>query len=529
MSGTDYDLIIIGAGINGAGVARDAAMRGLNVLLLDKGDMSSGTSSWSTRLIHGGLRYLEHGEVLLVRESLRERETLLRIAPHLVKPLPILIPIYSEGQRGSWTIRAGMIAYDLLSYDKTFPRHRGLSRSEALKSVPTLNDIGLESAVIYYDAQAEFAERLVVENVLCARDHGATVQTYTEVVEFTVRDGQVTGVTVKNTLTGQSREVSGRLIINASGPWVDQVLEQSGISSRSLIGGTKGSHLIVAPFPGAPDISLYTEAQKDQRPIFVIPWNHKYLIGTTDIRYHGSLDRVDIDEVEIDYLLAETNRLIPSARLTRESILFTYSGVRPLAFTKAQDEQSITRRHFIYEDEVIPNLFSLVGGKLTTYRRLAEQTVDLCVRRLRKRARECLTASIPLPGAWRPRSDGLEKAFNISAETVARLKNIYGRRSREILELIRLDNQLQEIFDEESGAIAAEIVFAIRNEMAQTLADCLLRRTLVGLNSTCGLNAIEAAGKIAQRKLGWSAERANEEIERYREYVQRFHCKRPEP
>src|SRR5687767_13353417 len=178
ISDTPFDVIIIGLGINGAGIARDAAMRGLQVLLLDKGDIGGGTTSWSTRLIHGGLRYLEHGELGLVRESLRERETLFHIAPHLVRPLPILLPIYEQAARGPWTIRAGMIAYDLLSLGKSLPRHRMLTPDEALEQAPGLNRTGLRAAVIYYDAQVEFAERLVVENVLSAKNHGATVITH---------------------------------------------------------------------------------------------------------------------------------------------------------------------------------------------------------------------------------------------------------------------------------------------------------------------------------------------------------------
>src|SRR5438132_10721499 len=188
------DLIVIGAGINGAGIARDAAMRGLKVLLLDKGDIGGGTSSWSTRLIHGGLRYLEHGEIGLVRESLRERETLFRIAPHLVRPLPILIPIYNTARRGPWTIRFGMIAYDILSFDKTLSPHRMLSGEEVLRHASGLNAEGLRGAALYYDAQVEFAERLVLENVLSATEHGATVVTYVRVDTLRIENGAVTGV-----------------------------------------------------------------------------------------------------------------------------------------------------------------------------------------------------------------------------------------------------------------------------------------------------------------------------------------------
>jgi glycerol-3-phosphate dehydrogenase len=507
----EFDLIIIGAGINGAGVARDAAMRGLRVLLLDKGDISSGTSSWSTRLIHGGLRYLEHGELGLVRESLRERQTLLTIAPHLVRPLPILLPIYSGGQRGQWTIRAGMLAYDLLSFDRKLPGHRALLKDEVIEAAPGLNPEGLQGGVVYYDAQVEFAERLVLENALSAIEHGASVMTYSEVCAFTLESGVVRGVRFKHQFTGESHEARCQLVVNAAGPWVDRVLAQAGFPSSPLIGGTKGSHIIVARFPGAPEHAVYVEAEKDRRPIFIIPWSGKYLIGTTDIRYNGCLDRVEINNTEIEYLLSETNRLIPSAHLSCDSILFAYSGVRPLPFVCEKKEEGITRRHFIHEHTEPRGLLSLIGGKLTTYRSLAEETVDLCLRRLGVKAKSCATAQTPLPGA---------AGDPAAAE---RLSRVYGSRATEVMRMAQADSRLLEVFDEETGAIAAEIVFAFRHELAQTLCDCLLRRTLVGLNSSCGLKAVVAASEVCREHLGWSETRARKEIEAYKCYVKRFH------
>lgn len=523
-----FDAIIIGAGINGAGIARDAAMRGLKVLLLDKGDIGGGTSSWSTRLIHGGLRYLEHAEFGLVRESLRERETLLRIAPHLVRPLPILVPLYKDARRGPWTIRAGMIAYDLLSFNKTLPRHRMLSRAQARKQAPGLNSEGLVGAALYYDSQVEFAERLVLENVLSAVEHGALIVTHARVDQFIVADGALVGVEFTNALSGESRSARAGIVINAAGPWVDQVLNQAGASSARLIGGTKGSHLIVAPFPGAPHSALYAEARANRRPFFIIPWNGSYLIGTTDIRYEGDLDQVQIEGEEIDYLLRETNRLIPRANLTREQILYTYSGVRPLPFTDDRDEQSITRRHFIREHPDLKNLLSIVGGKLTTYRSLAEQAVDLIFKKLGRSASECTTDKVPLPGAVTPDFTSFREEFKASsglpARTSERLLRIYGARAPEVLKLASQDPLLGETFDKEAEAIAAEVVFSFTHEMSETLADCLLRRTMVGLNSDCGLDAVDAAAKIAQQFLGWTEERVARERTDYQSFVARLGC-----
>ena len=521
-----FDAIVIGAGINGAGIARDASMRGLRLLLLDKGDAGGGTSSWSTRLIHGGLRYLEHGEIGLVRESLRERECLMNIAPHLVRPLPMLFPIYKNARRGRWTMRAGMFAYDVLSFDKTLPRHRMLSRAETLRSVPALNPQGLLGAAVYYDAQVEFAERLVLENVISAIAHGAAVATYARVDKLIVEDQMARGVEFTEELTGVTGTAESRIIINAAGPWIDQLLEQAGASSPRLIGGTKGSHIIVGPFPGAPASALYVEAETDHRPFFIIPWNGNYLIGTTDVRYEGDLDRVRIEEQEINYLFRETNRVIPQASLTREQILYTYSGVRPLPFTGDKDEQSITRRHFIRRHPRVNNLFSIVGGKLTTYRSLAQETVDLVFKQLGQRPPKSTTAQERLPGAgttdFATFAERFKQECGLTESTSNRLLRIYGTRSAVLLNLIEEDSSLAEVFDFETGAIAAEVIFAFKHELAQTLSDCLLRRTMVGLNSTCGLNALEAAAAIAQKHLGWSSGRSDEEIGEYREHVKQL-------
>jgi len=385
-----FDVIVIGAGINGAGIARDAAMRGLKVLLIDKGEPGEGTTVASTRLIHGGLRYLEHFEFGLVRESLREREILLRIAPHLVKPLAITIPIYKQSKRGRLTIRAGMILYDVLSWGKSLPNHRMFSRGETLKQWQGLNPDGLVGSALYYDAQVEFPERLVMANVLSARGFGAEVLTQTRVTNLTVENGKVSRVKF-----GQ-KFAEAAVIINAAGPWIDQVLERVPVKSPKLIGGTKGSHVVVAPFPGAPANALYVEARSDARPIFIIPWNKLYLIGTTDVRFEGDPDEVRCEPWEIDYLLSETNLALPAAHLTRDSILDTYSGVRPLPVTGDKDEQSITRRHFIRQHPQLPNLLSIVGGKLTTYRSLAEECVDLIFQKLGKDSPPCRTATIRL-------------------------------------------------------------------------------------------------------------------------------------
>lgn len=530
ISETTFDVIVIGAGINGSGIARDAAMRGLKVLLLEKGDIGGGTSSWSTRLIHGGLRYLEHGEFRLVRESLRERACLMNIAPHLVRSISMVVPIYKGARRGLWTMRAGMLAYDVLSFDKTLPRHQMLSRAEALHKLPGLSPDGLLGGAVYYDAQVEFAERLVLENALSAIENNAKVFTYASVDKLLIENGIARGVEYTDELTGARHSARGEIIVNAAGPWIDQLLDEAGAASPRLIGGTKGSHIIVGPFEGAPASAIYVEAEADQRPFFIIPWNGKYLIGTTDIRYDGDLDHVLIESEEIDYLLRETNRIIPAANLVREKILYSYAGIRPLPFTGEKDEKDITRRHFIRRHPQVTNIFSIVGGKLTTYRSLSEETVDLIFTKLGRSIPKCRTNQVPLPGAVTPdtntnfedfckdfkRSSGLPPAIS------DRLLRIYGTRSAAIVNLITGDSSLAEIVDVETQAIAAEVVYTFEHELASTLADCLLRRTMVGFNSTCGLNAVKAAATVAQKYLGWSKGRVADDVSSYRKYVERF-------
>lgn len=531
ISGTTFDVLIVGAGVNGCGVARDAAMRGLRVLLLDKGDLAAGTTAASTRLIHGGLRYLEHGEVGLVRESLRERETLLRrVAPHLVRPLPMLVPIYAGRRRGRLTIRAGMLAYDLLSSSKSLPRHRMLKASEALERAPGLNPEGLRGAALFYDAQVEYAERLAVENALDARAHGATVVTYARVERLLVEGGAARGVVFKDLLNGGTHAARATVILNAAGPWVDAVLEGSSAEKAELIGGTKGSHVVVRTFEGAPRAAVYAEAFEDGRPFFVVPWDDKLLIGTTDERYAGDLDRVEANAQEVEYLLREANRILPSARLTRGDVLYTYSGVRPLPRVAEGQESGITRRHFIKPANV-RGLFSVIGGKLTTYRALAEEAVDLICRALGRTPPPCQTADVPLPGAAVEDFDAFRRDFaarsTLPPASTARLLKVYGVRATEVLRLAQTEAELSRVISEETGTVGAEVVYAFREELAETLADCLLRRTMVGLNGQVGLDALERAANIVRQFLGWDKERASGEVEAYRSYVERFLSHQP--
>ncbi len=563
-----FDLIVVGAGINGAGIARDAAMRGLKVLLLDKGDISDGTTQWSTRLIHGGLRYLEHYEVHLVRESLAEREKLLKIAPHLVKPLRFVVPIYERSKRGPGMIRLGMIGYDILSFDKSVPNHKMLSREETMQRYPGLNPEGLLGAATYYDGQVEYAERVAVENAMSAREHGAVVLTHAEVRRLLFEDAgngglpRAAGVEFEDTLNGGVYKASAPVTVNVAGPWVDRVLSGAGSfgiddapegetgEREQMIGGTKGSHLVVDPFPGAPQDALYVEARLDGRPYFIVPWNGRYLIGTTDFRYKEDLDRVSADDDEIDYLIDETNAVVSTANLTREDVLFTYSGVRPLPFKPEGSESSITRAHVVYDHASARSvaggkltvagagpraegLVSIVGGKLTTYRNLARQTVDVAYKKLGRDAPPSHTDKVPLPGGavadFATFSADFKATSGLTDELSERLLRLYGARAPEVLEEAGDDPSLRVSLSPdpavETGLMGCEVLYAFRREMAETLADALLRRTMVGLGPNVALDVDEAAASVAVEHLGWTEDRARNEVENFHRYVERYRPK----
>ena len=529
-----FDVIVIGAGINGAAVARDAAIRGLKVLLLDKGDISSGTTQWATRLIHGGLRYLQYYEFALVRESLKDREELLRMAPHLVKPLGFLVPVYDYMSRGKLMVQAGMIAYDALSYDKSLERHHIYDREQTLERYPGLNPEGLKGAAFYYDAQVEYAERIPVENAISAHENGAVVLTYTKVDRIMVEDGRATGVEFENLLGGGRYSAHAPVILNMAGPWVDEVLGGMNRAEERMIGGTKGSHLIVDPFPGAPQTALYVEAQEDGRPYFIVPWNGRYLIGTTDIRYEDDLDYVEASEEEIQYLIEETNRVIPEANLTRGDVLFTYSGVRPLPYQPEGAEGGVTRRHLLYDhvekDPKIEGLISTIGGKLSTYPTLAREMVDEVYKKLGRKAPKSRTDKWPLPGSdtkdfWAFTAE-FKATSGLTEELAERLLKVYGVRAPEVLDEAGDDHSLRVPLSPsptvETGLLGAEVLYAFRREMAQTLSDVLLRRTMVGLGPRVALDVDEAAAQVAVRHLGWSQERAEREVREYRDFVRRY-------
>ncbi len=426
---TPFDLIVIGAGINGVGIARDAAQRGLKVLVLEKDDICSGVSAWSGRLAHGGLRYLEHRDFALVRESLREREKMIELAPHLVKPLRLLMPLYAHNRRPAWLIRIGMILYDLLSFDKKTGGHEMLKTESTRKRFPGIAPEGLGGSAVFTEGQVTYAERLCVELAVAAAADGATIRTKARVEEPIIENGRLQGVRFRNLGDDSLQEARAPLILNVAGPWIDRIFKRGAPPQPRLNGGTKGSHLIVDPFPGAPKDVVYYESKTDGRLVLVIPWAGRYMIGTTDLRFEEDPDDARCSMAEMTYLLNEVNALIPEARLSERDVLYTFSGVRPLPYAPGVVEAKVPRSHVLHDHAPsLPGLVTVVGGKLTTFRQLAQDAVDDAFRRLGRKSPPCKTAKLPFPGAefGAGAMEGQLDAAGLSQKSIERLIGLYG-------------------------------------------------------------------------------------------------------
>ena len=520
-----YDLVVVGAGINGVGIALDAALRGLRVALVEQDDICSGVSAWSGRLVHGGLRYLEHYDFGLVRESLIERERLFRNAPHLVRPVPLLLPSYRHNRRPGWLIELGMLLYDGLSLSKTPPTHRPLRRAATVRRFPGISPEGLSGAALFYDGQVELAERLCVEIALDAVDNGADLLLHTRVEAPIIDGGRVVGVRGTNLLSGDAVELRAPVVYNVAGPWIDQVFNAGSAPQQPrLNGGTKGSHLVVERFPGAPTDVVYYESRRDGRLVLVIPWMGRIMIGTTDVRFEGDPDLARCDIGEAEYLLDEVNALVPEAKLTIDHVLFTLSGVRPLPYEPGVPESSITRSHVLHDHagSGLPGLVTVVGGKLTTYRQLAEDAVDDVLRRLGRPKSRSLTRKRSLLGAAGFDGPELNRQLvgrGAPAAVAERLVAVYGVMAREVWSLAEVDPALAEVVHPPSGLTAAELVHAVSREHAQTLSDVLARRVLLAFEPGHGLESLEGIVDVVATRLDWDEARRAREVQGYLDWL----------
>jgi len=523
---SSYDVIVIGGGINGVGIARESALQGFKTLLLEKDDICSGVSAWSGRLAHGGLRYLEHYDFALVRESLLERERLIKNAPHLAKHVSWLMPVYRHNKRPGWLVELGMLLFDILSFDKSAPWHRYLSKKKTIARFPDIDQKGLQGGFQYWDGQIELAERLCVEISIDAIKNGAEIKTHAQVSAPILENSRVVGVKYKDLLTGAELEATAPVIYNVAGPWIDRVFNESaGIATQPrLNGGTKGSHFIVDPFEGAPSDVIYYETRADGRLILVVPWFGKYLIGTTDIRWETDPGDARCDIGELDYLLNEVNALVPQAKLTRDDVLYTYSGVRPLPYEPGKPESSVTRTHILYDHAKtgLPGLVTVVGGKLTTYRQLAEDAVVDIAKRLGKGRIKSKTRKSLLPGAHFSSLEDIARqllAAGVLPSVAERITRLYGSRALNLWQITRSDPSAGLVLDSEFGVTKAEILFVVREEFPKTLADVMARRMVLAFEKGHGLHLTDSIADIVGGELGWDSDERNRQIAGYSEWL----------
>ncbi len=496
VNGPPLDAAIIGGGINGCAIAVEAATRGARVVLFEAGDFGFGTTWRTTKLIHGGLRYLEHGDLRLVFESLRERAWLLKTRPYLVRPQRFIMPVLPWTRRPAWQLRAGLATYDTLSLHRGLPGHRGLSRERLHEIAPYLPEIA-SGGFSFFDARVLAPERLALELALLAQEAGAQIHNHTPVTRIGVRAGRVTSVEVQS--GGVTYELPARMVINAAGPWVDPVNERTGLPMPELLGVTRGSHIVLQLDGDIGHDAVFSTARSDGRVVFAVPQGKLLLVGTTDDRYEGDPGDVQPTPGDIDYLLDEARALLPGRDIARERICYAYSGLRPLQRVAGGPEAAISRRHTVIEHRAQggpQGLVSVVGGKLSTFRPLARETVDLLPAVMGKSAR--LT---PKNEGWRDRllGSGLPKPF------LSHLR-VYGGGIESVLALGTAP------LCEHAGAVAGEVIHAVRHEQAVTLSDILMRRTGIAWSSCRGTCCVDAAAELAGSELGWSSDERERQV-----------------
>lgn len=489
LAGGEFDLVVIGGGITGAGVTRDAAMRGMDVALLEKDDFGQGTSSRSTKLVHGGLRYLENYDFGLVREALRERKILLEVASHLVYTSKFFFPVYEKSRVFPLQLRAGLFFYDLLAGSKGIGRHEFIDPDETRKEFPGLKKEGLKTTGVYYDCQMDDA-RLVLSNVLDARVRGAGVANYAEVTEVRrVGNGREWEIDVRDRLWGEDFQVRADKIVNAAGPWSDDLAENWRESEDRFLRPTKGVHITLPALDT--EVAGFFPSIHDDRLFFVIPWEGKTLVGTTDTDYSGSPDELSVGESDREYLLSNVTHYLEGVEFTETDVTSEFAGLRPLYSTSRGEvgESEVSRDHEILVEK--DSIYTIIGGKYTTYRAMAEETLDLMgVEENRS------TAEVKLPGAW---SDGdreylrseLLANHSLSEAQVEELLDRYGSRAGSVLEQASEFPDYDQPVGEGETPIKAQVYQAVSNELARKPEDVVRRRTNLFTRKETNEEAVE--------------------------------------
>lgn len=515
----ELDVLVVGGGITGVGTTLDAVTRGLSVGLLEQRDFASGTSSRSSKLVHGGLRYLEMFDFGLVREALQERGLLLtRLAPHLVKPVPFLYPLMGKGWERPY-VGAGLAIYDAMAmagkYDMGVPKHRHLLRRHVRRIAPDFAVDDLAGAIRYYDAQVDDA-RLVVTIARTAASHGALCVNRTKVVGFLRENDRVTGVRAVDLETGRELEVRARVVVNAAGVWTDEIQEMVGGRGALHVQASKGIHLVV------PRDRIRSEAGLIMRTpvsvLFVIPWGRHWIIGTTDTPWDLDKAHPAASRRDIDYLLEHVNRILKEP-LSHEDVEGVYAGLRPLLSGESEPTSRISREHTVVTP--VPGLVIIAGGKLTTYRVMGRDAVDAAVHSLGGKVPDSITDRVLLAGAeeYETRRNQRQSLAARSGLHVARIDHLLNRYGGLVDELLELVDQRPELGEPLSGAedyLAAEVVYAVSHEGARHLDDVLTRRTRISIETfDRGTKAAGPAADLMAGELGWDLARRDDEVDHY--------------
>ncbi|MEO6714905.1 MAG: glycerol-3-phosphate dehydrogenase/oxidase [Mycobacteriales bacterium] len=505
------DVLVVGMGATGAGIALDAASRGMSVVVVDKGDVASGTSSKSSKLVHGGLRYLENLELGLVHESVVERQILQRLAPHLVRPMDFVYPVLSDTAKAN-LIGIGLTTYDVFAGVRNVRRHRRLSAEEAIALVPPLAGSDLTRAYVYGDCATDDA-RLVLAVVRAARGFGAIALTYAEVVDLHEADGRASGATLRDILTGGEVEIRARHVVNAAGVWVDEVRALEDPARPASLQPSKGVHLVVdhVSLPLTTASVFLPSRQGDERSMFAIPWGRQTILGTTDTTYDGPLDTPSVEQADVDYCLAAANAVF-GLHLQQGDVVGGWAGLRPLLRASgAASPSDMSRRHAVSEGP--SGLITVTGGKLTTFRRMAKDVVDRIVARDSRHAR-CRTAEIPL-GSSRPLDRQVTDLGSLGAELAELLVRQYGAAAPDVAGLAA-GADLFAPLSPAAAHIEAEVVYAARHEGAATLADVLSRRTRLSLRAAdAAMPSARRAADLLAQEVGRDVEWAAAQVEQY--------------
>jgi glycerol-3-phosphate dehydrogenase len=509
-----FQVVVIGGGINGVAVARQCARAGKHTLLVEQNDFASGVTSRSTRIIHGGLRYLEHGEIDLVRESLRERERLLRERSHLVHPMHFLLLLNETSQRSAMKVRAGLWLYQRVAGK---PPSQDSAEME-LKRLERALDAGHRwSFFNYEDAQCEFPERLVAEWLMEAVDAGAVVRNHMEALAVDVAHGRARGVLLRDQLTGRDARVDAGWVINCSGPWADRLCQRSAIRmAKPMLGGVRGAHIVLPRFPGSPSAAIYTEAV-DGRPIFVLPWNDQILVGTTEVADNGDPGKTAPSADEISYLVRSVAQLFPKAKIAAQSVKHAFAGIRPLPYSPENRPSAVTRRHILHDhtEDGVAHMLSVIGGKLTTAASLARD----CARKIGLTAEEPNTMAVGPGPALDPLLDDavleIARIGSVSEETARGMVEWHGKRAPDIARMALVSAELRAPICPHTSHVIAEVVEAYRRECAVTLGDVLLRRVPVALGACWSESCSREAALRIGAVLGWNEQTMGANLENF--------------